>query len=317
MSGGIGPIPVLVAVSSPGGTPIIAPTMTMAGDNLPVSTVGLIVGNFAHVYDPTSDSWNRESSGSATADALVPDALGNTRQLAQLFGYNGATFDRIRALENNADGIATQIGNVSTMAFAYGFNGATFDRIRALDNNADGLAASVGNLAALTFSYGFNGATFDRLWSIGSNTDAVPAQTSGQQSVAAQLYGWNGTSFDRVRLANVSNTVVATAAGATPVWTPSSGKKFRLLGYTIDVAGTMAATGVQTLQLQDDATTFKNHLAEVIETTTVSISNSTTNIGADLGQGYLSTAADNVLNLVLGTDMATGGVAINVWGTEE
>lgn len=246
----ITPLPVLIAAASPSGAPQIVPLMTMAVDNLSAAgTVGVVVGNFMHALNPVTENLDRVRLGDATADAMIPTAIGNLRVLSQ--------------------------------------------------------------------GQGFNGETFDRLWSIGSNTDAVPAQATGQQSVAAQLYGWNGASFDRVRLANVSQTVVATAAGPTAVWTPTAGKKFRLLGYTIDVAGTMAATGVQAIQLQDDATTFKNHLAEVIETTTVSISNSTTNIGADLGQGYLSTAADNVLNIVLGTAMVTGGVAINVWGTEE
>ena len=250
MSGGIGPVPVLIAGVGPSGGSIIVPLMDMGSDGLSAhGTVGIVVASFEHVYDPTTELWNRTSSGSADADALAPDTIGNVRTLALNFGWNGASFDR--------------------------------------------------------------------LWSIGSDTDGVPEQATGQQSVAAQLYGWNGASFDRVRLANVSKTVIATGSGPTAVWTPAAGKRFRLLGYTIDVAGTVAATGVQTIELLDDATTFKNHLAEVIETTTVSISNSTTNVGADLGQGYLSAAVNNVLNINLSTTMVTGGVAINVWGTEE
>jgi hypothetical protein len=245
---GISPIPVLIAGVGPDG-PIIIPLINMENDNIDSDIVGIVTGNFGHTYNPISTEWDRQYSGNATADAMIPTAVGNTRVLSQ--------------------------------------------------------------------NQGFNGATFDRLWSIGSNVDDVPPQTTGQQSVAAQLYGWNGASFDRVRLANISYTVIATASGATAVWTPAAGKRFRLLGYTIDVAGTLAATGVQTIELQDNATTFKNHLGHVIETTTASISGGADHMGADLGQGYLSTAVNNVLNINLSTTMATGGVAINVWGTEE
>jgi hypothetical protein len=149
-----------------------------------------------------------------------------------------------------------------------------------------------------------------------NNTDGQ-ANTSSAFVSAAYLYGYNGATFDRIRIANVYKTVSATAAGNTPVWTPTAGKKFRLMGYTIDVAGTAAATGVQVLQLRDNATVIKNHLANLIQTTTASISGGDSHMGADLGQGQLSALANNVLNINLGTAMATGAVVVHAWGTEE
>jgi hypothetical protein len=228
----------------------------------------------------------------------------------------------------NANFAALSQGSVETIdslglvvaSFGYAFNNTnqSWFAVETQSTAADALPTNPeGSLLTISQGFGFNGATFDRLRSAGSNADGLAAEAQGQQTVIAQLFGWNGASFDRVRVANVSHTALVTAAGTTPVWTPTAGTTFRLMGYTIDVAGTLAATGVQTIQLADGATVFKNHLADVIETTAVGDAGSTTNIGADLGQGFLSAAANNVLNIVLGSAMVTGGVAINVWGTEE
>ena len=220
-------------------------------------------------------------------------------------------------LELNTDAIeSTQIA-LATAGFGFGFNEITFDRLRAHNNNVDGLVTSVGNLTSIAFGYGFNGATFDRLRSAGNNSDAVATEATGQQTVNAQLFGFNGTTFDRIRVANVYHTVIATAAGSTAVWTPSAGTKFRLMGYTIDVAATAAATGPLTIKLEDGATVIKNHIVNVIQTQTANISGGDSHMGADLGQGQLSAADDNVLNINLSEACGSGGVAINVWGTEE
>ncbi len=89
------------------------------------------------------------------------------------------------------------------------------------------------------------------------------------------------------------------------------------MGYTIDIAGTTAATGPQIVKLLDAAVVIRNHIGQTIQTQTASISGGADHMGADLGQGELSAVANNVLNVTLSVVMATGGVAINVWGTEE
>jgi hypothetical protein len=210
--------------------------------------------------------------------------------------------------------------SLATLAVLYGTNALTgfTEQLNTETSNADGLAArSQGNLLTLSSLLGWNGSTYDRIWGRGNNVDALAAEATGNLASDAFGYGWNGASFDRIRVANIFKTVTATASGATNVWTPTAGKKFRLMGYTISCAGTLAATGVQTLQLLDNATVIKNHAANMIQTTTVSISGGDTQIGADLGNGQLSAAANNVLKISLGTAMATGEVAVNAWGTEE
>lgn len=129
---------------------------------------------------------------------------------------------------------------------------------------------------------------------------------------ATFLYGFNGASWDRIRVANTFKNAAATAAGNTAVWTPGAGNFFRLMGYTISVAGTLAATGVQVIELLDGANVIARHNATVVTATPTG----DTQIAADWGQGYLSAAAANVLSVNLGTAMATGSVAVVVWGTQ-
>lgn len=183
-----------------------------------------------------------------------------------------------------------------------------------IEVNADDESVAQFALLAASFAYGYNSVEvgWDRLQSGAANADALAPVATGNLLSIAQLFGWDGAAFDRMRLANIFHTVVATALGSTAVWTPTAGKKFRLMGYTISVSGTLAAAGTQTIELLDSATVIKNHLATLQTTVT-----GDSQMGADLGQGQLSAAANNVLNVNLSTVMASGGVAVNVWGTEE
>jgi hypothetical protein len=148
---------------------------------------------------------------------------------------------------------------------------------------------------------------------IPNSADTVSGADFGAVA-AAFNYLWNGASWDRARKANVFVSVLATGAGNTIVWTPATGR-FRLMAYTISIAGTLAATGVELVKLTDGAggTVIAQHQATVVSATP----SGDTQIGADLGQGFVSGADGNVLNVNLGTAMATGGVAVNAWGCLE
>ena len=153
-----------------------------------------------------------------------------------------------------------------------------------------------------------------------TGSDGDTPNLNGVLFDVAHLRGWNGTGWDRIRVANVFKSVLATAAGNTVVWTPTVGKKFRLMGYTLSVAGTLAATGVELMKLTDGVagTTIAQHQAAMIQTTTVSISGGDTQIGAALGNGYLSGAINTALQVNLSTAITGGGgCVVNAWGTEE
>lgn len=220
----------------------------------------------------------------------------------------------VQSLPADSDDEPTSTVGLVTLAFAYGYNVAEggWDRLQVQPIDSDAIATTAEGANSLAFLYGYNGATWDRVPLLPSSSDAV-ADTAEGLSANSKLYGFNGATWDRVRVADVFKTVVATAAGSSVVWTPAAGKRFRLMGYTISISGTTAATVTQALELLDGATVIANHLATVTETTPTG----DTQIGVDFGQGLLSSAANNVLEIHLGTAMGTGGVAINAWGTEE
>lgn len=319
-------------------------------DGEPTVDTGLIgVDNYQYVFN--GSTFDRVRGQGNESDAIDQDPTGVVKVAAVNYVFNGATFDRVKGQGNDADTVATDAAGIAKIsAFSYVFNGTTFDRVKGQGNDTDGLVADdigvvkVGSFGYLlndttnlfdrikgqgngndnivpgdngvmkvgAFGFGFNGSTFDRLKSQGTTADQQLMQAGGVALSASYTYGFNGDSFDRNRVANVFKTVVATDSGDTAVWTPASGKKFRLMGYTISVCGTFLTLGVQTIVLNDGATAVANHVAGVGATVS-----GDSQIAANLGQGKLSDTANNVLNITLGTDMLTGAVTINAWGTEE
>jgi hypothetical protein len=105
-------------------------------------------------------------------------------------------------------------------------------------------------------------------------------------------------------------SILATAAGNTTIWTPTSGLRFVLQGYTISVSGTAATTETILIELLDGATVAFQHQATVSAASPAG----DTQIGADLASGYNSVAENNVLKVNLSAAFLTGGVAVNAWG---
>jgi hypothetical protein len=76
---------------------------------------------------------NQLSSAAASTDGQSASNVGLTG-LSYLFGFNGASWDRMKAYSDNADAVATSNGVLATSARLMGFNGATYDRVR-VDGN--------------------------------------------------------------------------------------------------------------------------------------------------------------------------------------
>jgi len=120
-----------------------------------------------------------------------------------------------------------------------------------------------------------------------------------------------------VQTATVFKTLgLTTAAGDTVIWTPATGKRFRMMGFQIVLAQGTTAAAASTVQIRDGATVlFTYALAgAVLVAPVVPMVIADTKLP---GMGYLSTAVNAVLNLNLSTALAVGGVTVNAWGTEE
>ena len=157
-----------------------------------------------------------------------------------------------------------------------------------------------------------------------ATTQIVPqAGGSANLAVVPYLVTQAGSSPNQSaqRTPNVFKTAKATATGTTAVWTPTTGKKFRLMRFKIIVTANSAQTtgAVVDFDLQDSSTSINLIHSVFIPTTAI-----TTNINdgydsgwIDLGNGYLSTAANNVLNLVFSATGFSGAVRVIACGTEE
>jgi hypothetical protein len=170
-------------------------------------------------------------------------------------------------------------------------------------------------LPTLAVGYVWTGTELDRRAALLSNADGQSAAQTGLAGAVSRNQGYNGATWDRVRVPNVYKSVLVTATGDTTIWTPAAGKRFRLMGYSVQAAATIALAGIGLLKLLDGASaTIEQHA--LFFGGTASAAN-WIGINSNLQNGYLSAVADNVLKVNLDVTPATGRISINVFGTEE
>lgn len=144
------------------------------------------------------------------------------------------------------------------------------------------------------------------IWSGTTSVSAAAAVDgySGQNGLFVwdQQQVFNGLTWDRVRTPNVFKPLAAVSVAAEiTIWTPTSGKKFRLMGFSL-------STGV----VAGNITLKDNTAGTTIFVIPAAIAN--TPIVVNLGNGILSAAANNVLTA---TGSATETLSGTIWGTEE
>lgn len=125
--------------------------------------------------------------------------------------------------------------------------------------------------------------------------DATANPTTG--AFAVYLMGYNGATWDRMRVQAFRVDVSTVAIGSiATVWTPATGKKFRLIGGSISVS---AAVSVLFEDNSAGAGNFIWRTPKLLADTPYDF---------DLGNGKLSATINNVLK-------ATGSGAANLIGT--
>jgi hypothetical protein len=126
--------------------------------------------------------------------------------------------------------------------------------------------------------------------------------------------------YQRKRNVGVFKTTTATSSVGTNLWQPAAGKKFRLMRYMIQATGDVAISGggVVDVVLKDSTT----GLAAAFSFYAPATAGTTAGGGAtsgwvDLGNGILSTTADNILVVGLSATLTSGKVRVIACGTEE
>lgn len=137
--------------------------------------------------------------------------------------------------------------------------------------------------------------------------------------IAADGMAFNGASWDRLRTPTTFKTVTATGSGDTALWTPTSGKKFRLLRYLIQVTGaaTLASGADLDIVLRDATTALGLGHSLYVPTSAGTTLGGWSTGWINLGNGPLSAAANNVLNVNLSAALTAGKVRVTCCGTEE
>jgi hypothetical protein len=278
-----------LAVTANGQT-VAAPTTNMDGAIVTVNTAGFTGGALSAIFELSDDggaTWyptlgQRMDSNVASATPSQNTAT----QLAYLIDTPGATNLRVRVTAFTA--------------------GGTSPTIRITPSSAPMAPQTVG--AVVTNSAGFAVAVV-------TAADAL----ANQVVLGAGAFGfaYNGATWDRLRTPNVFKRGGLNGAGN--VWTPASGKKFRLMRAYLYIGGgaTMAAAAFNAITLTDGGTTIPLAGFDVYVPNAVPASPSPPiQIALDFGNGYLSTAANNILAVVMSA-LATGFLDIGVWGTEE
>lgn len=149
-------------------------------------------------------------------------------------------------------------------------------------------------------------------------TDAIANSSPGDVGAYQLLY--NGVTWERARTSKVFRSASATDLGPSAVWTPSTGKKFRLMKCLILVTSDAATAGGArvTIDLLDNATSFGVKVDVYCPAVAgTAFGNGFSTGWIDIGNGRLSIAANNVLNVNLSAALSSGVVRVIAAGCEE
>ena len=149
----------------------------------------------------------------------------------------------------------------------------------------------------------------------------VTSPGSAVDANALQVF-YNGVTWSRMRAATTFRSAAATAVGNTALWTPAASKKFRRLGYRIEVSGNVTQTtgGDFTVSLYDGAsnpTAFVHHFNVPTTGASSGALGGYTTGWIDTSNGLISALANNVLNINLSAALTSGTIRVIVKGNEE
>lgn len=287
--------------------PIISGDPTFQQLTLTINASGASPGAASFQVEVTNDpssQWNfptyvyrqGDAVGTALNNYLVPTntiAYANGRSSTYVFGIAGYSYVRLRVITNSFVASIPVLHNWLATTTAAIVPAATTNGIVSVDaNTAVGIVDPVSSPAIL---------------GIGS---FVVSSAPGTAL-------WNA-----VRTPNKFLTASVTNFGNTAVWTPASGKKFRLMRYQLELTenATLAVAAVLTVKFQDATTDFGFQHDIFVAAAAGAVSGEAWRSGwIDIGNGYISALANNVLNLNISgaANLTAGSFRANVCGTEE
>lgn len=155
------------------------------------------------------------------------------------------------------------------------------------------------------------------LYTLGGVADGSTVSVNKLVGVASVAF--NGSAVTRQRTSEVVKTANTSTTSDVAVWTPVTGKRYRLLKYQIIVSAnaSLAVAGNLVVTLKDGATA--NGVSYTVPLlTSVGAGSPLLSTGQiDLGVGLLSGQTNRSLNVALSAALATGFVQVLAFGNEE
>ena len=332
------------------GTPAVTATGSVANSSDTVATSATNLGTVGYNFGFNGTTWDRlqvdanknlkviATQGAVDSTALkqltfqtAASALGAVT--VDISGYNTVSLDVVITgtatvqfnvsndgtnftliqyqTPQNTTASSTSVGNTTTRGLRFNVSGYKYFQSNVSQYTTGSITvsgfASTGTTSQSLYTLSATGGLIvtPRL-AAGTDQAAMSQMVDGQTTVsgltATGSMGFTGSAYDKIRIGKVYKwfEFILFAAGATQaVWTPTAGKKFRIMGVQI------SSGGAAFFYLQDATTTFYAVRMGGVDTKDFSF-----------GNGYLSSAANNVLNVYNNTGSQVA-VDVVVWGTEE
>ena len=295
------------------GTNIATRQVTYSGDTAQAPVVGLVT--FAGADDAKTVADVPAGEGAA-ATALRVDLATDGTVIGTVTETAPATDTASSGLNGRLQRIAQRLTSLIALlpAALGGGGGLKVEGVGTAGTPAGGVVTVQGQVGGYPFIVDAQASGVDAL----GNT--IDYGSHGNPRANA-VWAFNGATWDRQRTPRTFKSAVATASGNTAVWTPATGKKFRLMRFML-VLTDEAAQGVAgdiTVKFQDATTDIGISLPVYVPAAAIAapIGEAWTSGWIDLGNGIVSAAANNVLNLNLSAALTAGTFGVLVAGTEE
>lgn len=232
-------------------------------------------------------------------------------QLVDITAQGGNVFANAPPNSSQAIGGTTNITTTPSIQVVGGSDGSQVARVFKTDSAGDEFVSTTN-------------ANDHALLSVTTPQSLTPAGSASLvvlNSLEYRVPGDAAMSVNWQRGISNFKSAAATASGNTAVWTPASGTKFRLecLGLDVTQNAAAASAGVITIQLEDGSTPIAGFLWSVF---VPSAAGTTFGSGyhepiACFPNGFISSTANNVLNVNLSAALTAGNVTVRAYGTDE
>jgi len=132
--------------------------------------------NYRNLRVAVSAGDNYSQVGVPAGDS-EPHNIARLHTFTLIYGYNGSSWDRLRAL-SDSDGISNTLGSLAIISKLYGYNGSTFDRLRTHYDSGDITVTATGTTSTIDTVTGFDKHTWTQMNDASSTAPEIKIEGS-------------------------------------------------------------------------------------------------------------------------------------------